>query len=228
MKKLSLILVVLLGLFAAYYMVWRANLSGDVARVEATIAHHNAEFRKNNRWVTFKADSLSRAGFPFASRVYVKRPTLTFVANDETYGVSLPWVELSLRDSKSGTYTVTYPQSFQALFAKSGLAPEEYTVTLQQPMAVLVRAQGDSRLCSFLPGGQRCAAVGPADPLISFAVQFPETLLVDMALNGRSKTAKFNVIPLDIPIFRLVPKEADHALQLFVGMLREALIFQKN
>ena len=227
MKKFYTVLVLLLVLTGGYYGFWRYQLSDDVARVEATIEHHNAEFRKHNRWVTLKADSVSPAGFPFASRVHVKRPTMTFVWGEETYGVSLPWAELSMRDAASGTYDVTYSPTAEAVYAKSGQAPEEYSVTPKETLKVLLRAQGDSRQCSPFPGGARCARVGVTDPLITYAVQVPESLTITMELNGKSKDAQFKMIPLNMPIFMTIPPEMDHPLELFIGMLREALIFNK-
>lgn len=228
MRQLFIILGVLLALTAGYYGLWHYQLSDDVARVEATIAHHNAEFRKHNRWVTLKADSVGPVGFPFASRVRVTRPTMTFVSSDETYGVSLPWAELTLRDSASGAYEVTYAPRLEAVFAKSGQAPEEYFVTPHELLRVLLRAQPDSRQCSNFPGGERCAAVAETDPLISYAVQLPSRLTLTMELNGQSKDAQFQMIALAIPVYQHIPPEMDHPMQLFVGMLREALVFAKE
>lgn len=227
MKKLFAILAFIILFIGAYYGVWHYRLSDDVARVKATIAHHNEVFRAKNRWVTLKADSVGTAGFPFSARVHVKRPTLTFVSGDETYGVSLPWAELSQRDAASGTYEVAYAPTAEAVFAKSGQGPEEYFVTPKEHLPVLMRAQGDSRQCSGFPGTQRCAAVGATDPLISFAVQTPASLTLTMKLNGTAKDANFTLIPLSMPIYQPIPEEMDRPLQLFVGILREALVFQK-
>jgi len=227
MKKLLTIFALLLILTTAYYGVWRTMLADDVARIEATIAYHNTEFRKANRWVTLKADSVTASGFPFRARVMVKRPTMTFVWGEETYGVSLPWAELSLSDAASGTYAVTYSPTVEAVYAKSGQGPEEYIVTPRETLAVLLRAQGDSRQCSGFPGAARCAEV-PADaPLISYAVQLPSSLTITMELNGKAKDASFKMIALNMPIYQKIPAEMDHAVHLFVGVLREALVFQK-
>lgn len=225
MKKLLWIMLPLV-VIGAWYLIWRAMLSDDVARVEATLMHHNEQFRTHNRWVNLKSDGVSRAGFPFDFRVRVDRPTLTLVWGEETYGLSLPWAELRLRDQASGTYEVTYAPRAEAVYAVSGRAPEEYFVTPREPIAVLMRAQGDSRQCSFLPGGQRCPAVGPTDPLISFAAQLPAKLTLTMELNGESKDAQFTLIPLDMPIYQRIPVEMDRPLQLFVGILREALVYR--
>lgn len=223
MKKLLLILVALLIATAGWYGIWRAGMADHVARVEASIAHHNAEFRAKNRWVTLKADSVKPAGFPFDSKVRVTRPTLTFVWGQETYGASLPWAELKLRDEASGTYEVTYAPVLEAVYARDGQAPEEYGVSTPEPLAILVRAQGDSRQCSNFPGAQRCAAVAASDPLISFAAQWPAQLRLDITRGSEQRQVAFRMIPMNIPLYQRVPAEVDRPLELFVTMLREAM-----
>lgn len=225
-KKTGLLLLIFLVLTGVYYAIWRNALADDVERVKITIAHHNEMYRAKNRWVTLKTDDIYPVGFPFSSRVRVDRPTLTFVWGKETYGVSLPWAELSLRDAESGTYVVTYAPTLEAVYAESGQAPEEYTVTPRQTLAVLVRAHGDSRECSFLPSGQRCKPVSPTDPLITYAVQLPDNLTIDMTLNGRTREAGFQLVSINIPLFRRFPEEADRPVQMLVNILREALVYQ--
>lgn len=227
MKRTLLLAIATIALtLGTYYAIWYHGLSDDVARVEATLAHHNAEFRKQNRWVTLKADSVGRTGFPFAARVLVKRPTLTFVRGDETYGVSLPWAMLTERDAASGTYEVTYTPTAEALYAKSGQAPEEYAVTPDHAPVLLMRAQGDSRECSPFLGAQRCPEVGAEAPLITFAVQLPESITLTMALNGKEKKANFKLIPVNIPLYQRIPAEMDRPVEMLVLILREALIHQ--
>ncbi len=228
MKKLMLILAILLTLTGGYYGIWRYRLADDVARIEATLDHHNREFRSHNRWVTLKADAVKPAGFPFASVVRVERPTLTFVWGEETYGASIPWVELSLRDAASGTYAVTYAATIEAVYAKNGQAPEEYEVRPEPAPALLLRAQGDSRQCSNFPGGMRCPPAALDDPLISFAAQLPPTLNLHITYQGNTKQVAFTLPAINIPLYQRIPAEADRPLELFVNILREAMVFQKN
>ncbi len=159
MKKLLAIFALFLALAAAYYGVWRYRMADDVARVTATIDYHNTEFRKHNRWITFKADAVNAAGFPFHGHVHVKRPTLTFIWGDETYGVSLPYADFTLRDAASGTYAVRYAPSVEAVYAKSQQALEEYGVTPHEKLSVLMRAQGE-----ILKAKQVADAPTPKEP----------------------------------------------------------------
>lgn len=227
MKKTVLTVAILMALLAAYYGFWRYQLADDVARVEVTIAHHNSEFRKHNRWVTLKSDGVRPVGFPFAARVRVDRPTITFVWGKETYGISLPWAELQLRDAASGTYALTYAPSFEAVYAQSGAAPEEYGVTPTPTLNILLRAQGDSRACPPMPSTVRCAEVAAEAPLITYAVELPSQLTLRMALGDKTRDAAFTLMPLPVPIYRHFPVEVDRPVELFVGMLREALVFRK-
>jgi hypothetical protein len=228
MKKFLTVLAILIALVGAYYAYWRSTLSDHVARVEATIVHHNEEFRKHNRWITLKADSVEPAGFPFKAKLRVDRPTLTFVWGKETYGASFPYIELQPRNERSGSYDVLYPVPLEAVYAADGKAPEEYSVELVTPMPVILRAQGDSRACPNLPGTQPCKQVGATDPLISFAAQLPHKMVLKVGYLDDSSEIGFETVPLPVQVFMAIPKEADRPLQVFVNMLREAMIFQKD
>jgi hypothetical protein len=227
MKKALLILATLLILFAVWYGVWRASMSTDVKRVESSITYQNQQFREKNRWVTLKADAVRPHGFPFKSRVRIVRPTLTFVWGDETYGASFPWLDLEPRDRDSGTYAVEHSPYVNAVYAKSGQAPEEYKVTPKEPLHVLLRAQGDSRECLNLPGSRPCAAVVADAPLISYAVQIPASLAITIELNGETKDVSFQLMALNMPIYQKIPTDMDRPLELLVNILREAMIFKK-
>ena len=223
MKKFALILAALMLLTVAYYIVWRIMLADDVARVRASITYQNDQFRAHNRWVEFKADAIYGSGFPLHAYVHVVRPTITFVWNDETYGVSLPWADFHARAESSGTYAVTYPATGQALYAKSGAAPEQYDITPAPAPALLLRAQADSAHCPNLPGPGHCAAVATTDPLISFAAQIPSTLTLTVLTKQETKQIVFHpMMPMDVPVYQAIPAEMDKPVELFVNTLREA------
>lgn len=230
MRRIFLVLAIIIGLIASYYGIWHYRLSDDVARIEATMKYHNDAFRAKNRWVTLKADSVKAHGFPFESKVRVTRPTLTFVWGQETFGASLPWADFSLRDTRTGTYDVLYSPWVEGVYARNGQAPEEYKVTPKIPLPVLMRAQGDSRECSIMPGqgmGERCPAVGETDPLISYALKLPSSLTVTIESNGQSKEVMFQMMQTAMPIYMRVPAEMDRPLELFINILREAMISQR-
>ena len=223
MKKFAFLLAALMLLTIVYYIIWRAELADDVARVRATITYQNDQFRAHNRWIEFKADAVYGQGFPFHAYVHVVRPTLTFISGDETFGVSLPWADLHPRGATTGTYEVTYPVAGQALYAKSGIAPEQYDVTPSPAPALLLRAQGDSTHCPTLPGPGHCPPVAATDPLISFAAQIPSTLTLNVTTPQATKQIVFHpMMALDVPIYRTIPADMDQPVEIFVNMLREA------
>ncbi|MEJ0009255.1 MAG: hypothetical protein WDN72_01180 [Alphaproteobacteria bacterium] len=72
-----------------------------------------------------------------------------------------------------GSYAVTAPATFDAVFALPENAPEHYSITLSEVPQILLRAQGPSTACPNMPGLKPCDAVAADAPLVSFAADMP-------------------------------------------------------
>ena len=129
-------------------------------------------------------------------------------------------------DAVQGRYRVALPNHIDALYATDGAAPESYTVTMDAVPSLLLRAQGDSRVCSDLPGMGTCAPVTADAPLISYALQLPASITLHMALGGETRDVKFAAPAFNVPLFLPIPAEIDGPLGLAIGVLREALVFK--
>ncbi len=53
------------------------------------------------------------------------------------------------------------------------------------------------------------------------------TLILTVSLNGATKQIGFTFTSLAIPVFMPIPKDATGPLEIFVGMLREAMVYRK-
>lgn len=226
MRKLILIAVAVLFATGGWFVVWRSLMADDVAQVKTTLEHHYRAIKAVTPSATLKADDVYATGFPFHFRVAVHRPTLTQIWGGESYAVSFEKIELEKVNDGEGRYRVLAPAEFDAMYAVEGKAPERYRIVLSEVPAVLLRATGDSARCSPLPGAVRCEAK-PTDPLISMAAQMPRKLILKVTLNEQSKQIGFDFMPMNLPLFMPIPATAAQPLQLFVGMLREAMVFQK-
>jgi hypothetical protein len=222
---LRIFMLVLAGL-ALCYLGWRWMMAGDVARIEQSIQYHDHAMQSPARAAEFKANAVYATGFPFQSRVRVERPRLSYIAGEETYSVAFDYVDFEPRDTAQGSYNVTYSTPAHALYAKSGQAPEIYTVTADATIGIILRAQGNSQECSGFPGGKRCPDVVASAPLISAALQLPSSVTLTMTLNGASRQASFPLVKMDVPIFQTIPADMFAPLELFIGVLREAMVFQ--
>lgn len=208
-----------------WFVIWYVSLSDEVAQVKASIAHHNTELHKANPLANFKAASVSRGGFPFAFTVKVVRPTLTMIWNDETFAVSIPSVALSKTQASEGRYRFEPVTYLEALYAKSGQPPEQYKVTLNAAPKLAVRAIGNSAQCSNLPGMRSCPQPEKHAPFISAAASLPALLQLTVTLDDKSKTIEFKNTEMNMPVFFTIPADSSRALVLFVGMLREAMVY---
>lgn len=224
----SIILIAAAALMvAAWFGVWSLLVAPDVSRVQASVDYHYQAMKSANRTVTFKAESVESAGFPFAFRVRVIRPTLSQIDGDTTYAISFDQIELQRVNKEEGRYRVRAPATFEALYAENGKAPENYTIVVNEMPAILLRALGSSGECPTIPGLKKCDAVRADAPLKSFAVQLPSYLQLDASLNGKTKQIGFKLMPVNVPLFAEIPADGSRPLQLFVGMLREALVFKE-
>ena len=228
MRNLILGVVAFLGVVLLWYGAWHWLMSDDVARVKASIEYQNQQFKTANNYVVFKAESVEANGFPFHFRVRVNKPTLSMIFNQETYAVSFPYALLELTDSDQGRYRVNVPATFDALYATDGAAPEHYTVTADHVPDMLVRAQANSSLCSGLPGTKQCPPVAADAPITTYAVALPSAITLHMELNGESRDAKFDLMSVNIPLFMDIPKNIDRPLEIFVRVLREALVYKTH
>lgn len=204
MRRLIIAFIVVLLVSGGWFIAWRSMMADDVALVEANVKHHSRAIKAATPSAAFKVDGIAATGFPFKFRVVVHRPTLTQIWDGESYAVSFEKVELE----KSGDrYRVIAPAQMDAMYAKTGNAPERYRITLSEVPALLLKAKE----------GQ--------EPFTEFAAQLPRKLVLDATLNGTTKQIGFDFMPLNIPVFMLIPSDATRPLQIFVGMLREAMVY---
>lgn len=213
-------------LVAGWYLIWSHLMAGDVARVKASIDHHYQRIKTAERYVTLKADEVYATGFPFGFRVAVARPTLSQVWGTQSYAISFDHIELEKVGDDDGRYRVIAPSSFDAMYAEEGKAPEKYRVSVNAMPGLLLRAAGSSRECPNLPGTKRCEPVADDAPLNAYAVQLPSNLVLEVSLNGKTQKIGFNFMPINLPIFQTIPDRMSGPLTIFVGMLREALVFK--
>ena len=205
MRCLMIAITIFLIVIGGWFVAWRSMMADDVALVQASIKHHSGTIKAATPTANFKVDGIAATGFPFRFRVALHRPTLTQIWDGESYAVSFEKIELE----KSGNrYRVIAPAQMDAMYAKSGSAPERYRITLNEVPALLLKAK-EGR-----------------EPFTEFAAQLPRKLVLDVELNGQTKQIGFDFMPLNIPVFMPMPADVGRPLQIFVSMLREAMVFQ--
>lgn len=212
------------ALILAWFGIWSLLMADDVARVKASIDHHYQQLRSVNRTMSLVADSVAASGFPFAFEITVKRATLSMVDGDETFAISIPALTMKATDSGQGTYRVTLPETIEALYAKNGQAPEQYRVTMNTTPKLNLSAADASKPCGPLMG-RACADVAADAPLVSFALGLPSSITLHMQLDDKTRDARFELPVIDVPMYQPIPRDMSRPLQLFVGVLREALVF---
>lgn len=231
MRRLLQALAIAIAITALWFAVWHSMMAPHVARVEASMGYHQKRLRTVTRALQFpiamKAEKIYATGFPFKFQVAVKGFSMSMVEIDETFAISVPMITLESNDSGQGVYRVNLPNTIEALYAKQGSAPEDYIVTADAVPKLNLSAADSKNRCGALTG-KRCEPVAEDAPLISYAVGVPKSITLKMTLGSESRTEGFPLAPMDInvPIYREIPADMNYGLHIFVGVLREALVFK--
>lgn len=205
MRKILVIIIIALLLICSWYGVWWLMMRDDVKALANSFDHQGLGIRAATPSAALKADGVYASGFPFAFRVTLHRPTLTQIWQGESYAISTEKIEIA-RDNDR--YRLYAPETFDAMYAVQGKAPERFTIKLNEVPAILLRNKQEG-------GAFR-----------EFAAQLPRKLVLNVELSGQVKQIGFDFMPLNVPIFLPVPADVSRPLQIFIGMLREAFAIQ--
>ncbi len=224
MRRLIQAAGIALVLGSVWYGIWSWMMADDVERVKASIAYQYTHLREFNQQTSLEADDVFATGFPFRYAVGIKRLTLSTVNGGETCAVSVPFMTLEQTDSAQGNYRVNLPASVEALYAKNGKAPEHYVATADTMPQVWVSGADASKACGMFVG-VKCTEVANNAPFISYAVKMPKLLTLHMQLGDAAQDASFDGPIVSVPVNLPIPQDMGEPLELFVGILREALVF---
>lgn len=218
-----------------WFGIWSWVISADVARVKISIEYHYQALRANGQAASIRADAVRAEGFPFRFRVAVKGLTLSMIEGESTFAVSIPKLTLAPVNTMSGGYRVRLPSRIEVLYAISGSPPEHYRVTVDALPLLMLSAQAGGSKCGELRG-IRCAAVAADAPLRSFLLKQPlqtdmmlrkpQPIILHMEMNGQSRDASFDFGYPYMQVYQAIPVDISRSLGLFVGVLREALVYK--
>jgi hypothetical protein len=203
------LLVTAIGI-AAWVGVWRSGMGTHVALIERSIAHYNQQFKTSSSRSTLKVSGIEAAGFPFAQRVVLRNPSISMVWGEETYAVEMSYITLALEDEREGRYRVTLAPESNALYAQPNRAPESYHVLLNAAPDIWARA------------GQGAT---PETILTQIGIATPHDILLEARLGTSSKKIGFPARTMPLPLFIPIPNDPSRGVSLYVGMLREALVY---
>ena len=72
------------------------------------------------------------------------------------------------------------------------------------------------------------AAVAADAPFTRFALGLPASIRLHLALGAESREVSFALIPLTIALYQPIPTTLNQPLEIFVRMLREALVYRTS
>lgn len=221
MRKSSFILLLALAGLVAWYVSWSASMKPHVERVEKTIAHYNERFKTSTYRATFKAQSIHASGFPFSRSITIENPNLAMVWGRETYAVEASYLTLQFEDEAQGRYSVILPGAIEALYSEEGKAPEAYRIAVSNGPGLWARVKDTPPRCN----DESCKAK-PEELLSEIGFQLHGDILLDASLGERNEKIGFKLMALPKPLFMPIPNDPARPVSLFIGMLREELVFQ--
>lgn len=222
MKQLWIIALPV-AILAGWYVKWSASMEPHITRVEQTIDAYNQRFKTSAYRATLKANGIYASGFPFQKTVVIDTPNMAMVWNNETYAIEAEYLKLHFEDKAQGRYSVSMPEEIQALYASPNTAPEAYKVSINTPPSIWLRVKDTRPQCKT----QDCMAT-PEALLSEVGIQPNGTILLSAAMKDRSEQIAFPLQAIPKPYFLALPNDPSRAVSLFVGMLREALVFNQK
>ncbi len=210
MKKLAILAALAIAILTGWYISWKSGMAPHVARAEATITELNQRYKTPRYRATIEHAGIKPSGFPFSRNVTIASPSINMIEGNQTYSVSVSEITLAFEDEAQGRYRMHIPAEASALYAIAGSAPENYRITAGALPSLWLRA-GDGK---------------PADATLrQVGFQLPAEIILTAELNGQSKQIGFRQMELPKPIFIDIPTDIAYPLSIFVGMFREALVY---
>jgi hypothetical protein len=221
------IAAVVLGL-GAMVVHWHLNSAVMLKHVEMSVHQQRELFKHANPNVRIQYNAIERAGFPLTPSVRVLKPTFSVVQGQESYAVGFDEAVLT-RVGKTLHYDVEIIGEAHAVYAVPGHAPEQYVIRLNaQPKVQLVAYDAANKAIRCVPM-RACAKTGTvAEAFNMYGMKLPEVLVFTARLGKKSRDIRFDIpAPLSLLMQEKdIPKNIAPALQMAVGVLREALVFQ--
>lgn len=210
MKKLLLLILLLLAILGGWYATWRSGMGGHIDRVEATIAQLNQRYKTPRYRATIEYAAIKPSGFPFSRSITITSPRINMIEGRETYSIGLSHATLTYEDETQGRYRLRVSPETQALYAIEGSAPEHYRVSV-----------------SGMPGLWLRAGEGEGDvaPLAQIGFQLAAETMLKAQLGDKTRDIAFRQMAFPKPLFIDIPGDIAYPVSIYVGMLREALVF---
>lgn len=198
--------LILLGL----YLRWSGGADEQKAWVLANISHFEQQFTSNTAKVQFQYDSIEVLGFPFSHYVRFYQPALNLRVGAEHFYIALNRMDMMPDGDEQQRYQLEISNEMTVGYKSTGNVQESYRLHV-----------------SGLPKLWLQAAEGPAPAHWSeYGVAFTGSLTLDVTNDQKSEKIGFNPMATPIPIWRKIPAHIHYPAQLFVGMLREAMVYR--
>lgn len=212
------IIIASILLVLASVVQWYLATSDAKAHVEMSLKHWQQQFKQTNRHFQIRWDGIEIRGAPFTHEVVLINPTFSMISGNVSYALGAR--ELSLIESSAGNYALSFPdKAGRAAYAESGSMPEEYQFAWDNALTVQLFARDANH------------KISQQEPVSHIIALLPESLILTATLADKRQKISFNYREwqrVAIAQERPIPSDISGSLQIFVGMLREALVFQKQ
>lgn len=217
-SRLILIATLLMVLGSA--VNWYISVRAAYAHIEMSLLHWRQEFKKTNPNTRIQFDGIHFSGFPFATKIVLVNPTLSTIVGNESFAIGFTQAAL-VESGAEGFYTLVVPENKgRAVYAVNGSAPEEYRVSWDNAVQIMFTAYDKT--------GAKPRLVNTV-PISDIRLILPEKLQLTAQLGTKSQLIRFDYPEIQrraIGMERSVPADVTPLLQLSLGVLREALVFQ--
>jgi hypothetical protein len=208
------LVIVALMLFA-YYLRWSTGAEAYRDEVLANIAHHQQRFNAGNNvsQLSIAYESADVTGFPFAKSVRLYRPSVRLALGAEQFYIDSATMELTPQDEANKRYAVVISPDLSVGYKSGQAAQETYRVHIREAPKIWLQArEGDADSSAMWA---------------EYGVAFVSNkLILDVSNQAKSEQIGFPTMATQMPLWGSIPSNVNYPVQMFVGMLREALVFR--
>lgn len=207
------VVITILGTFA-YYLKWSGGAEEHRKQILKNLEHYEQVFTTPTAKLSFDYAAAKLDGFPFAKRVKLYQPSVTVQVGKEYYYIAANSIVFIPQGENRNRYQLEVSHDMSSSYKADNIEQENYRLYISgMPKIWLQTERGRS-----------------ADDLIwnEFGTAFEtRTLVIDVSYGDKSEKIGFTPIPTTAPIWSKIPSFTHYPIQLFVGMLREAMIYRK-
>lgn len=197
----------LLMFFFAWYLMWDARAENHIDAIKQSIARQEALWSQHGQSVSLQYEDIFATGFPFHTKVRLLRPQFRAAVNGERMLIHTTYLDFDPETGDIWQYELEFLPDFSVVYGQND-QKTDYYVHLHALPRLLVHAPPEEDI-----------AISKTN---EYGVILPPQLMMSIQRNEISRKIAFQYISSSEPLWRYVPQNVHHSLEMLLSLLQEA------